>query len=114
MLSTNDGYSWGQRGRLYTARGDNTRTAIAPQVLNVGGTLVASFMTNEDTTNAESDGAQMKVITSVDGGKTWGNSVVTGTQAHWPGLFNKDQTHFLALYNKDGVGVVSQSYALVN
>lgn len=98
---------------LYAASGDNTRTAIAPQVWNVGGTLIASFMTNEDTDDAESDGAEMKVISSTNGAKTWSDSVVTGTHAHWPGLFSQDKTHFLALYGKDGVGSVSQSYKLI-
>lgn len=75
---------------------------------------MTSFMTNEDTSDANSDGAQMKVITSTNGGVSWGASVVTGTTAHWPGLYGRDSTHFLALYGKDGSGVVSQSYTLVN
>ncbi|KAI1475160.1 glycoside hydrolase family 93 protein [Daldinia eschscholtzii] len=112
VLSHDDGRSWGERGRLYTAR--NGKLAGAPQVYNVWGTLVASFMTNEDVEGTSGyDGAQMKVITSVDGGKTWSGSVVTGEAAsHWPGIFNRDPTHFLALYSKDGLGAVSQLYEL--
>ncbi|KAI1644005.1 glycoside hydrolase family 93 protein [Daldinia loculata] len=112
VLSHDDGRSWGSRGRLYTAR--NGKLAGAPQVYNVWGTLVASFMTNEDVEGTSGyDGAQMKVITSVDGGKTWSGSVVTGEAAsHWPGVFNRDATHFLALYSKDGLGAVSQLYEL--
>lgn len=46
----------------------------------------------------------MKVITSVDGGNSWGGSAVTGPAAsHWPGVFNRDATHILALYSKDGL-----------
>lgn len=55
----------------------------------------------------------MKVITSVDAGRTWSGSVVTGEEvSHWPGIFNRDPTHFLALYSKGGLGAVSQLYEL--
>ncbi|TDZ34297.1 hypothetical protein C8035_v010769 [Colletotrichum spinosum] len=114
VLSHDDGYSWGERGSLYTAR--NGKMSGAPQVYNVWGTLVASFMTNEDA--GRGDGynfGQMKVITSVDGGKSWSGSVVTGdAEAHWPGVFNRDPAHFLALYNREGLGLVSQLYELAN
>ena len=114
VLSHDDGYSWGERGRLYTA--GNGGIAGAPQVYNVWGTLVASFMTNEDVAGTNGyDGAQMKVISSTDGAKTWSGGVVTGEAAsHWPGLFNRDPTHFLALYSKDGSGLVTQLYELDN
>ncbi|KAI0474742.1 glycoside hydrolase family 93 protein [Xylaria cf. heliscus] len=112
VLSHDDGKSWGERGRLYTA--SNGGQAIAPQVCNVGGTLVASFMTDESIGATGADGAQMKVVTSTTGGRTWNSSVVTGEVAsHWPGLFARDSTHFLALYSKDGLGAVSQLYQLV-
>ncbi|RFU74914.1 glycoside hydrolase family 93 [Trichoderma arundinaceum] len=116
VLSHDDGNSWGQRARIYTPR--NGANAGAPQVVNVGGTLVTSFMTNEDVAGSGGngiDGAQMKVVTSTDGGRTWGGSTVTGDAgSHWPGLFTIDQTHFLALYSRDGLGAVSQSYQLTN
>ncbi|PON21372.1 hypothetical protein TGAM01_v209823 [Trichoderma gamsii] len=116
VLSHDDGNSWGQRGRLYTAR--NGAGAGAPQVINVGGTLITSFMTDEDVAGIPGsgyDGAQMKVVTSIDGGQTWGPATVTGdARSHWPGLYTLNQTHFLALYSKDGLGAVSQHYQLVN
>ncbi|KAI1778581.1 hypothetical protein F4818DRAFT_438740 [Hypoxylon cercidicola] len=108
VLSHDDGLSWGARGRLYTARGG--KLAGAPQVYNVGGTLVASFMTDEDEGadgTSGYDGTQMKVVASVDGGRTW-------SAAYWPGVFNRDPTHFLALYSKDRLGAVSQLYELQN
>ncbi|KAM0482549.1 hypothetical protein ACHAPX_003068 [Trichoderma viride] len=116
VLSHDDGNSWGQRARLYTAK--NGKNAGAPQVINVGGTLVTSFMTNEDVAGGGGngiDGAQMKVVTSTNKGSTWGPTTVTGAAgSHWPGLYTLDQTHFLALYTKDGLGAVSQDYQLVN
>ncbi|RWA11335.1 hypothetical protein EKO27_g3787 [Xylaria grammica] len=109
VRSHDDGRSWGERGRLYTAA--NNAEAIAPQICNVGGTLVASFMTDESIGGTGADGGQMKVVTSTNGGNTWSGSVVTGEVAsHWPGLFTRDSTHFLALYSKDGLGAVSQLY----
>ncbi|KAL7928402.1 glycoside hydrolase family 93 protein [Trichoderma chlorosporum] len=116
VLSHDDGNSWGERTRLYTAL--NGANAGAPQVVNVGGTLVTSFMTNEDVAGTGPngiDGAQMKVVTSTNEGATWGATTVTGNKgSHWPGLYTLDQTHFLALYSFDGLGAVSQSYQLVN
>jgi hypothetical protein len=115
-LSHDDGKSWGQRARLYTAR--NGLNAGAPQVVNVGGTLVTSFMTNEDVAGTGGngiDGAQMKVVTSTNGGSTWSGTTITGQAgSHWPGLYTVDQTHFLALYTFNGLGAVSQAYQLVN
>ncbi|KAI0531815.1 glycoside hydrolase family 93 protein [Xylaria digitata] len=111
VLSHDDGRSWGERGRLYTAA--NNAQAIAPQICNVGGTLVVSFMTDESIGGTGADGGQMKVVTSTNGGYSWNGSVVTGEVAsHWPGLFARDSTHFLALYSKDGLGAVSQLYQL--
>ncbi|KAI1653908.1 glycoside hydrolase family 93 protein [Daldinia decipiens] len=94
---------------------ENTESGVF-SVCNVWGTLVASFMTNEDVEGTSGyDSAQMKVIASVDGGKTWSGSVVTGEAAsHWPGVFNRDARYFSALYSKDGLGDVSQLYELRN
>lgn len=75
-------------------------------------------MTDEDVAGIPGsgyDGAQMKVVTSIDGGQTWGPATVTGdARSHWPGLYTLNQTHFLALYSKDGLGAVSQHYQLIN
>ncbi len=121
VLSHDDGYTWGERGRLYTPAGAPAKVAGAPQVYNVGGvggTLVASFMTNEGDDVPQVDGSQMKVVTSSDGARTWSNAsasatVVGATGSHWPGLFGTDPTHFLALYSLDGLGAVGQLYELV-
>ncbi|KAL7622836.1 hypothetical protein AAE478_006515 [Parahypoxylon ruwenzoriense] len=137
VWSTNGGQSWNYPGEVF--RGElathdinnaiplqllNGRIIYAPQwqacrrtaVYDAWGTLAASFVTNEDVDGTNGyDGAQVKVITSVDGGRTWSSSVVTGEAAsHWPGTFNHDATHILALYSKDGLGVVNQLYELQN
>ena len=112
VQSSDDGLTWGRhRGRVYTAAGTG-KEAGAPQVINVGGILVASFMTNENTSTPKLDGGHMKVVTSVDGGRSWATKAfVTGdTGSHWPGLFALNSTHFLALYSRDGLGAVSHIY----
>jgi hypothetical protein len=112
VFSHDDGISWGERRVMYLPR--NGGSAGAPQIYNVWGTLVLSFMTDEDTGSSGYDGGEMKVMTSTDGGRTWGPSVVVGpARAHWPGIFNVDPTHFLALYSRDGFGLVTQRYELV-
>ena len=115
VLSNDDGRTWGQRSLVYTAA--NGKDAGAPQVYNVGGTLVTSFMTNEAVDQPHLDGAQMKVVTSVNGAADWssmskGGTVTADTESHWPGLYTIDQKHFLALYSKAGLGAVSQLYRL--
>ena len=117
VISRDDGYTWGERARVYTASGAG-KTAGAPQVTNVGGRLVTSFMTNEGSGTPELDGGEMKVVTSVDGGRTWsstsGGGLVTGEKgSHWPGMYSLDGQHFLALYSRDGWGAVSHLYRLV-
>jgi Neuraminidase (sialidase) len=113
VTSSDGGSTWGGRTRLYTPPSGSSG---APQVVNVGGTLVVSFMSTEATSqsnNVDDDG-EMRVVTSTDGGQTWSGSVVTGAApAHWPGLYVVDDTHFLALYAEDGSGAVSQLYGLV-
>ncbi|KAI9147534.1 hypothetical protein HJFPF1_12560 [Paramyrothecium foliicola] len=112
VLSHDDGYSWGERGRLYTPRDGGI--AGAPQIYNVWGTLVAAFLTNEDVAGDPGyEYAEMKVITSNDGARTWSEATVVGSGAGWPGLFNIDSEHFLALYHKKGTGLVSHKWALV-
>ena len=111
VYSDDDGLTWqqGNRQRIYTAA--NRREAGAPSVINVGGTLVVDFMTNENTNTPHLDGGQMKVVTSTDGGKSWGGATVTGgTGSHWPGMFALNNDEFLALYSQNGHGLVSQKY----
>ncbi|KAK4181974.1 bnr asp-box repeat domain protein [Podospora australis] len=126
VISRDDGYTWGERRRVYTAA--PRKSAGAPQVINVGGTLVVSFMTNEDVEmpgGASSvDGGQMKIVTSIDGGQTWSTggigskhgtsqkalAVVGGDREvhgelggiHWPGLYRLDNDSFLVFYSRAG------------
>lgn len=87
IRSRDDGQTWGDRRRVYTPTGTNNN-AGAPQVVNVGGTLVVSFMTDEDTQlHRWIEGSSAKVVVSTDGGRNWGNSIIVGAvQSNWPGM----------------------------
>ena len=44
-----------------------------------------------------------KVVSSSDGGRTWGHKLTVGAeQSAWPGLLTLDQTSFLALLDHGG------------
>lgn len=111
VTSSDDGKTWGNRTRVYTPTG-NGNNAGAPQVINVGETLVISFMTDEDTQLGQwTSGASSKVITSVDGGATWEKKIVVfAAQADWPGMVALDESNFL--YLSDAGGAKSQRVAL--
>lgn len=107
ITSSDDGKTWSSaRGKVYSAPGTNS--AGAPQVINVGGTLVASFMTNEDANLGLSGGpytshTEAKLVMSKDGGKTWSNKLTTfPEQSAWPGLVALDDKSFLALADHGG------------
>ena len=108
ITSSDDGKTWSsQRNLVYSATG-TSNSAGAPQIINVGGTLVVSFMTNEDANLGSSGGpytshTEAKLVTSCDGGKTWGNKLTTAPeQSAWPGLVGIDQKSFLALADHGG------------
>lgn len=107
ISSSDDGKTWGKRKIIYTPDSPNT-SAGAPQIVNVGGTLCVSFMTNEDSQlSAPSDGyttdTAAKLITSGDGGSTWGNKITVGpVLSVWPGLYSLTQTSLLMLFDHGG------------
>lgn len=116
MLSFDDGMTWDESARsiLYDPA-DSVSTAQAPSIINVGGVLVASFMTNEDTpsdTDGDADGGTFKIVTSqaVSSGLAWAHETSISTGAHWPGLHALDGSTFLALYGADAVGLASREY----
>jgi hypothetical protein len=98
ITSTDDGKTWGNRQTVYTPKGSGTNAA-APQVINVGGTLVVSFQTNEDTPT----GNVAKIVTSGDGGVTWGHELTFSPDVStWAGLMTLDDSSFLGLASHNG------------
>ncbi|GAB7333514.1 hypothetical protein MBLNU13_g05098t2 [Cladosporium sp. NU13] len=85
VTTNDDGKTWGIRRQDYSPTG-NGKNAGAAQVINVGGTLVVSFMTDEDNQLGQwISGASSNLITSVEDGTTWSNKIeVFASQANWP------------------------------
>ena len=115
ITSSDDGKTWGNRETVYTPDSPNT-SAGAPQIVNVGGTLCVSFMTNEDSqlsapSNGYTTDTAAKFITSGDGGVTWGNKITVGqVLSVWPGLYSLGETSLLMLF--DNQGAKSQTITL--
>ena len=107
IMSEDDGKTWGNRQTVYTPTNPNT-SAGAPQVVNVGGTLAVSFIINEDSgASAPSPeytaDVAVKVVTSGDGGATWGNKITVGpAQSVWAGELSLDQNSFLVMMDHGG------------
>jgi hypothetical protein len=106
VTSSDDGASWGNRQAVFEATGSNNN-AGAPQVANVGGNLVVSFMTDEDTgLHQWVSGAAAKIMVSAtmaEGSVTWENKLtVGGVQSNWPGLMTIDNSHVMVMYDNGG------------
>jgi hypothetical protein len=102
VTSPDDGVTWQNRRLVYQPNGIQTN-AGSPQVVNVGGTLVASFMTDEDTQAQDwANGAAAKLLTSTDG-VTWGHKLeVFAPDAYWPGMLPLNGSEFLYMCNTNG------------
>lgn len=108
ITSNDDGITWGNRQRVYTS--PMTRNAAAPQVINVGGTLVVSFITDEDAgnpdvkeVNTSAENTSAKIVISEDQGATWGQKITIGEEpSFWPGLVDLDDKNFLMMFDNGG------------
>ncbi|RPB17147.1 neuraminidase [Morchella conica CCBAS932] len=106
VASSDDGATWGNRQTVFEASGTNNN-AGAPQVASVGGSLVVSFMTDEDTgLHQWVSGASAKIVASTaisSGSVTWGNKLtVGGVQSNWPGMLTIDDRHVMVMYDNGG------------
>ena len=107
ITSPDNGQTWGGRKTIYTPGAPNT-SAGAPQIINVGGTLAVSFQTNEDlgasaSSNSYPGTTACKLITSGNGGSTWGNKIMVGSVSSvWAGLYDIDGTNFLMMFDNGG------------
>ncbi|KAL8952573.1 MAG: hypothetical protein Q9222_001527 [Ikaeria aurantiellina] len=109
VFSSDDGKTWSGRRTIYNPSSPNT-SAGAPQIVNVGGALAVSFMTNEDQrlsspSGSYTDHTAVKLIVSGDAGRTWGGKVTVGSpQSSWPGLLDLGgKGQFLYLMDRGGV-----------
>lgn len=71
------------------------RNAGAPQIALVGKTLVVSFMTDEKLEGMWYRNAYVKIISSADGGVTWGNKLtIADKPVAWAGLLALNESNF--------------------
>ena len=99
VRTEDDGKTWSSaRTPVYQPTGHN---AGAPQIIRVGTKLIASFGTDEEGGNWPA--GAIKVMSSSDGGKTWGEKTTVVKQpAFWAGLLALDDSSFLVLYETGG------------
>jgi hypothetical protein len=95
LTFADDGMTWGNRQLVYEAVGG--KNATAPQVVNCGGTMVVTFMTDED-------GHAFTVKMTVGSGPGWmGEKLVVGkAQSSWAGLLTLDDSNVLVMMDHEG------------
>ncbi|PVI01329.1 glycoside hydrolase family 93 protein [Periconia macrospinosa] len=88
--STTGGGKWGNRRIIFdpTSEKHPKKQAGGPAIVKVNGTMVVSFMTDQDAPTGDAypnykEGVHMKVITSGDDGKTWGEATTAIKNASW-------------------------------
>ncbi|KAJ6617583.1 Sialidase [Mycena sp. CBHHK59/15] len=94
VMSADDGVSWGERSQVYIPVGTG-KNAGAPSVTTTtpAGTLVVSFMTDEDNSAVHKwpQGAAMKILTSLSTDPpNWGQkTTVYGIPSFWPSVYRR-------------------------
>ncbi|KAJ7027881.1 neuraminidase [Mycena alexandri] len=90
VVSTNDGVSFGERAQVFVPGGSGNNAGAPQVVTTTGGTLVASFATDEDTSaHTWPSGGSMKILTSLPSDPAvWGQkTIVSPVSSLWAGLF---------------------------
>ncbi|KAJ7708702.1 hypothetical protein B0H17DRAFT_1030599 [Mycena rosella] len=90
--SSEDGRTFGSRAQVFVPGGSQNNAGAPFVVTTTAGTLVVSFMTDEDTTahNWAND-ASMKIVTSLSTDPpVWGHkTTVLGASSFWTGLYHR-------------------------
>ncbi|CAI6088134.1 unnamed protein product [Clonostachys chloroleuca] len=108
VTSSDDGATWGNRRLVYRSSVSGA-THGAPQVALVGSKLVTSFQTNEDNVGASS--FAIKVVTSTNGGASWGEKTTVLNSCEWAGMATVDNGHVVVVCSLN-VQPVSSRYSL--
>jgi len=112
VISHDGGSTWGEHADMYVPA--DGKQAGVPQIVNVGGTLVASSMTNEDGPNRPGaiDGAA-KILASMDSKNTWNNKfTLFPPRSNWPGLALLHEDHFNVMDGVSGEGAIGRKIEL--
>ncbi|KAI6083962.1 Sialidase [Hypoxylon rubiginosum] len=103
VVSYDDGASWGNRSGVYDPKGDD-KSAGAPQIANVGDSIVVVFMTDEDTENVDwPKKAATKALFSNglnNGVVKWTDTplVIDESPSWWPGVMQIGADEAMAVY----------------
>ncbi|KAJ7777333.1 glycoside hydrolase family 93 protein [Mycena metata] len=107
VVSINDGVSFGERRQVYVPTGSGNNAGAPQVVTTTGGTLVASFMTDEDTSaHIWPNGGSMKILTSLSSDPAvWGQkTTVLPVTSVWPGIFARSDGSNTAVGCADNSG----------
>ncbi|KAI1766143.1 glycoside hydrolase family 93 protein [Hypoxylon sp. FL1150] len=103
VVSYDDGTSWGNRSGIYDPKGKD-KSAGAPQIANVGDSIVVVFMTDEDTEHVDwPRKAATKALFSDglrNGTLRWTNTplVIDESPSWWPGVTEIGANKAMAVY----------------
>ncbi len=114
VKSTDDGASWSQRSIVFAPRAGHN--AGSPQIVSVGGQLLAVFMTDEDagTVNWPNNAAvKVETTTSISSSNVVWSAPYTIAQAsaYWPGVLANGSQGAFVLYNSNVQSVSLANFA---
>jgi len=92
VVSSNDGVSFSGRAQVFVPGGAGTNAGAPSVVTTTAGTLVVSFMTDEDTAAGTwPNGSSMKILTSLSTyPAVWGQkTTVLPVSSLWPALYSR-------------------------
>ncbi|KAJ7249478.1 glycoside hydrolase family 93 protein [Mycena rebaudengoi] len=92
VVSSNDGMTWGGRRSVFVPGGSQNNAGAPSIVTTTTGTLVVSFMTDEDTSaHTWPQAASMKILTSLSTDPAvWGQkTTVLGASSFWPSVYRQ-------------------------
>ncbi|KAA8641950.1 hypothetical protein EYZ11_010231 [Aspergillus tanneri] len=113
ITSSDDGKSWSRDRRTVYKGTNGPPSESAPQVVRVGKTLVASFSTWEDDRKAgKSKPPNVKIVTSTDGGATWGQKTLVHKNCHWAGEVAIDDKSLLVLCDYNNGAAIAQRVSI--
>ena len=110
--STDGGATWANARTIFNPEKTKPgRSAGGPGIVNVDGTLVVSFMTDQDAPsggNYTHAGTDMKVITSTDEGKSWSDATTVIKDGSWGGITIVGDGAIVLATHADGEKAVAQ------
>ncbi|KAI0169931.1 Sialidase [Hypoxylon sp. FL1284] len=107
VVSYDDGMTWGNRSGIYDPQ-DETKSAGAPWITNIGDSIVSIFMTDEDIEQvnwAKKAGVKVLFADGVENGVVnWTKSplLISKSPSSWPGITQLEENTVMATYGYKG------------